>query len=211
MPLIRIDHREKASALVSELEKDSYWEIQFETLSLGDYRLSHEVIIEKKTWSDFATSLVQGRLFTQANRLATHQNSLFLLEKDDQFQKTQFKKEAIQGSLVTLALIYRIPILKSSSPQESTRLLRYIEEQSKKDRDLPLKRWGNRPKRNYQQKCHFLQGLPGIGPKKVAAILQKYKTIQDFINSPEEEWGSIPGISSVTIKKWKTIFREPKK
>lgn len=207
MPWIQIDHREKQSRLVEELEKDPYWVLEFETLKIGDYRLSQGVVIERKTWTDFAVSLLQGRLFTQANRLASCQNSIFLLEKDDQFHQIKFKKESLQGALVTLALIYRIPILKSSNPLESLRLLRYLDEQSKKDRSLPLPRWGRRPRVLDQQKSHFLQGLGGIGAKKSLIILQKFKTLQNFINASEEEWESIPGISSGTIQKWNLLLK----
>jgi ERCC4-type nuclease len=41
-----------------------------EHLTVGDYDIAGGITVERKTYADFATSLVDGRLFTQAAILA---------------------------------------------------------------------------------------------------------------------------------------------
>jgi ERCC4-type nuclease len=66
-----VDDRERPSGVVPELEKLNRVVVKIEHLSLGDYCIDGAVLIERKTAADFAQSLMDGRLFGQAMRMAT--------------------------------------------------------------------------------------------------------------------------------------------
>ena len=68
-PIIRIDKRELRSGIVDYL-KNFGCEIQEENLEIGDYLLSDRVIIERKSFSDFAASIKDLRLFKQVQELS---------------------------------------------------------------------------------------------------------------------------------------------
>ena len=78
---IVVDDRERSSGLVPELEKLGGVVVKIEHLALGDYCIDGAVLIERKTAADFAQSLIDGRLFRQAGRLAaSSMRPAYLLE-----------------------------------------------------------------------------------------------------------------------------------
>ena len=69
--VVVVDDRERPSGVLTELEKLEGVTIKIEQLSVGDYCIDGAVLFERKTAADFAQSLIDGRLFGQAKRMAT--------------------------------------------------------------------------------------------------------------------------------------------
>ena len=68
---IVVDDRERPSGVIAELEKGLAVVVKIEHLSVGDYCVDGAVLIERKTATDFAQSLMDGRLFSQAGRMSS--------------------------------------------------------------------------------------------------------------------------------------------
>ena len=71
-PTIIIDHREHANELKDCLQEHYTFIVSVEHLTLGDYSFGVNTIVERKTTHDFCLSIIDGRLFKQAWRLANH-------------------------------------------------------------------------------------------------------------------------------------------
>jgi ERCC4-type nuclease len=67
---LRVDISERHAALLDLARGCGDFEICMERLRVGDYLMDGGIVIERKTYSDFATSLVDGRLIPQAATLA---------------------------------------------------------------------------------------------------------------------------------------------
>ena len=79
---IIVDNRERKSGISEELS-DLDVNFEFSQLELGDFILSDDCVVERKTISDFLSSLVDGRLFSQAKNLKDHFDKvLYILEGD---------------------------------------------------------------------------------------------------------------------------------
>ena len=65
-----IDPSERHAALVDLLSQCGDFDVRIERLPVGDYCLDRGVVVERKTYADFAVSLADGRLFPQAAKLA---------------------------------------------------------------------------------------------------------------------------------------------
>ena len=69
------DLRERVSQISQELQSlstdDFKVEIKLEQLSLGDYQLSEDVLVERKTIADLEASIIDGRIFNQIEELST--------------------------------------------------------------------------------------------------------------------------------------------
>jgi ERCC4-type nuclease len=65
------DDRERPSGVIAELEKAGKAIVKVEHLLVGDYCVDGSVLIERKTAADFAQSLMDGRLFSQAGRMSS--------------------------------------------------------------------------------------------------------------------------------------------
>jgi len=74
---------------------------------------------------DFAESIKDGRLFAQANRLVAHDQTIAIIleSRAADLAQSQMWREAFQGALISLSLIYWIPILRSIDPAETAWLL----------------------------------------------------------------------------------------
>jgi DNA excision repair protein ERCC-4 len=84
-----------------------------------------------------AQSLIDGRLFGQASRMASSSmRPAFLLEGSSaEWSGLGVSREALQGALVTLMLIFDVPVFRSSDPRESAQLILYIGSQLVRLRD----------------------------------------------------------------------------
>ena len=69
--MLRVDFSERHATLVDLARTCVDFDVQMDRLEVGDYCLDGRVVIERKTYADFATSLVDGRLFPQAAALAS--------------------------------------------------------------------------------------------------------------------------------------------
>ena len=63
-----VDEREKKSR-IPDLLKAVGINVEVKTLPVGDYIVAPETIVERKTVSDLISSIFDGRLFDQCNRL----------------------------------------------------------------------------------------------------------------------------------------------
>ena len=109
-----VDDREPDS-VISALRSMPGVEISVSRLKLGDYLVDSRLLVERKTFQDFATSVIDGRLFSQAARLvASKISAAFILEGTAfDLQSTGVSREALQGALISLSLVFGIPVLRS--------------------------------------------------------------------------------------------------
>ena len=198
---IAVDDRERSSGLVPELEKLERVVVKIEHLALGDYCIDGAVLIERKTAADFARSLIDGRLFGQAARMATSSlRPAYILEGSSaEWSGLGVSREALQGALVTLMLIFDVPVFRSSDPAESARLILYIGSQLVRLRDseyVPYRQ--AKAKRKKTAQLRILQSLPGVGPDRAKRLLERFGTVRASFGASTEEIMDVEGIGSKT-------------
>src|SRR5262245_11141267 len=95
---IQVDYSERESLLLGLLRQSADFEVRLARLRVGDYLINDEVLLERKTIADFAASLVDGRLFPQAARLARDgRRSLVLIEGPPAASMPDVHPHAVQG------------------------------------------------------------------------------------------------------------------
>src|SRR3989338_11228837 len=75
---IIVDNREKNSLVISELMNMGF-ELEFTQLAVGDY-IVNGVAIERKTISDFKSSIINKRIMQQLQELKQHNKCLLIIE-----------------------------------------------------------------------------------------------------------------------------------
>lgn len=203
---ILIDDRERNIDLIDTLSGFDNVTLRKQRLPLGDFQVNF-LLIERKTISDFCDSLCEGRLFNQATRLAQRNfQSLFIIEGNyANFNSNGVTREAVQGALVSLALVFKIPALRSLDPQESAKLVYFIGTQVNK-RIFPSKGFGlrsgiRRLSKKEKAQHQILQGFPGIGSKYSDSLLKKFGTLKDVFNANVNDLTEIPGIGKRTARR----------
>ena len=106
-------------------------------------------------------------------------------------------RESLQGALVTLMLIFDLPVFRSADPAESARLILYTGSQLIRLRDpehMPSWPAKARPKRKRTQQLRILQSLPGIGPDRAKRLLERFGTVRACFDASMDELRKVEGI-----------------
>jgi DNA excision repair protein ERCC-4 len=198
---ITVDDRERPSGVVAELEKLSGVVVKVAHLKAGDYCIDEAVLIERKTAADFAQSLIDGRLFSQAVRISSSPlRPAYIIEgASAEWAGLGVSREALQGALVTLMLIFDIPVFRSLDPAESARLILYVGSQLVRLRDpeyLPYRQAKAKQKKTRQ--LRILQSLPGIGTDRAKRLLGRFGTVRACFGASTSELMEVEGIGPKT-------------
>lgn len=209
---IHVDDRERNKVLLEKLQSFEDVAITAVRLTTGDFQIDHAVLVERKTASDFAASLLDGRLFIQAARLVRMpiRPAILLEGTASDWRGLGVSREAIQGALISLALIFDIPVLRATSPEESARLLHYTGIQllrAHTNGQIPNRRL--KPKRRSTRQRHILQSLPGVGPERAKRLLAHFGSVRECLNANQAELAAIEGIGADTAKTIIETVEEP--
>ncbi len=125
-----VDHSERHSALLEAARRSGAFDVRMVHLDTGDYLIDDEVLMERKTIGDFVASLVDGRLFPQTARLAhSRYRSVLMIEGPRPPSMPDVHPHAVEGAVVSLAAMWRLPVLHSSEPEQSLLILRMLADQ----------------------------------------------------------------------------------
>ena len=206
-----VDDREQHSGVAETLKQKENIAVQVQRLPCGDYLVDDRLIFERKTLNDFASSLIDGRLLKQANRLAySSARAVYILEGTGKsFTNKGVRREAIQGALITISLIFGLPVLRSRNPIETANLILYAARQVALVIQSGLKRYGYRPRGKRGRQLFILQGLPGIGRERANRLLEEFGSVEAIINASCGQLQRVEGIGINTAEKIKSSISEP--
>lgn len=194
---LRIDFSERNAALVDLAKACGDFEIRMERLTVGDYEIDSGIVIERKTYADFAISLVDGRLFPQAAALARcRHRPVVLLEGPKPSQMPGIHPHALKGAMLSLAVMWRLPVICSRDPEDSLLILRFLAQQLVRTDGGLLPRYDRKPKRFTSRQLYVLQGLPGVGPALADRLLLQFSSVERVITADERQLVQVRGIGA---------------
>jgi len=204
------DDREAGSGVVEALRRTTGAEVVVERLSLGDYDVDGKLLFERKTLNDLAISIVDGRLFSQMTRLvqSPRRAALILEGTARDIRDSGVSRESIQGALVNVTLLLGVPVLRSTCPGETARIMLYAARQLRALSSGSIIRQGYRPKGKRKRQLYILQGLPGIGPKRAAQLLEIFGSVEGVMRASFEELAEVPGIGGKTAEEIRSVVGE---
>ena len=202
-PKIIIDYREKNSLVISELISLGI-DTEIKELKVADY-IVNGVAVERKTVSDFISSMINRRLINQLEEINQYPERLLIIEGIDEQElytdseeKIGVHPNSIRGFLLSILLKYKVPIIFTKNYQDTARFLSVLAK--RKSKEIPLK--ANKKTLDKKERLQFIiEGFPGIGPKTAKKLLKKFKTIKNIINATEKELKEITGKKATNIQK----------
>jgi len=199
---IIIDYREKNSLVASEL-KGLGFEVEFRELKVADY-IVKDIAIERKTVSDFVSSMINRRLLNQLEELQQYENKLLIIEGvDDQElynddNNNGVNANAVRGFLLSIVLKYKIPTIFTKNSEDTAKFISVLSR--KKSQELPLN--VRKKSLNKKEQLQFIiESFPGIGPKTAKKLLEKFKTIKNIINISQGELKEVVGKKAEIMKR----------
>ena len=185
-PKIIADIHEKDSLILAELaekEKNKEIELIIQPLKIGDYLIGN-TIIERKTISDFISSMISRRIIEQLKQMKQYESQLLILEGD--LNDSEFNQNAIRGFILSIIANYQIPIIMAQDYKDTSQFLTILaKQQLKKPAEISLH--SRIPKTPKEQKQYVLEAFPNIGPKTAKKLLKKFNTLSAVMNASEEE------------------------
>ena len=201
------DNREKSSGIPDILIGEGV-ELKFLQLSAGDYIINENIIIERKTNTDFIQSVISGRLFNQCSGLRkSTMRPLIIVEGNPFKTDSKISSESIKGALLSVTLSWQIPVIRSSGKEDTAGLMIMAAQQQTAPTHF-IKNTGIKPKALQSKRHFFVRNMPGIGPQIAINLLSRFKTIENIILAGEEELMEIEGIGRKKAEALERFFRE---
>lgn len=183
------DNREKNSLVISELTSLGI-EIEMKHLPVADFIINN-IAIERKTVSDFLSSMISKRLTRQLEEMKQYPQQLLIIEGIEEQElyndnnKGGINPNAIRGFLLSILLKYDVPIIFSKDYEDTAKFLVLLAKKQEKAHESVRAKKKSLSKKEQLQ--YILEGFPGIGPAAAKKLLKKFKTIKNIVNASQED------------------------
>lgn len=202
------DTREQSSGVLKILS-DMDADIKLQSLITADYIVSGRVGIERKSVSDFASSIIDRRLLMQLRELKNNfEKPLIIIEgTEDIYSVRNIHPNAIRGMLATIAVSYGIPILYSKDNNDTAELIMSIakREQGDETKDFNMHQ-EPKPLTQKELQEYIVQSLPNIGSSLAKSLLKEFKSVKGIFNADVEELRKVEKIGEKKAEDIKKII-----
>ena len=203
---IIIDDREQKSG-IPELIKKVGINVEIKTLLVGDYIVSPETVVERKSIQDFMSSIFDGRLFDQCNRLKENfQFPIILLEGNvDEIEDIMENPFVFYGAMSTIVIDFKIPIIPTPNASDTAKLLVAMCSRKESTNGHYLKKIKKSTDIEKQQ-LSVLSSLPGVGEKTAIRMLEKFGTPLQVFGASVTDLSKVSGLGNERAKKIKKML-----
>ena len=203
--LITIDTREKQSLVASHLIEQKA-NIKFEKLEIADY-LINDIAIERKTFSDFTSSMIDKRLIQQLKEIKKYPKHFLIIESFyHNYQDSNIHENAIKGMFLSTILEFQVPIIFTKNEKDTAEFLILIAKKQDKQKMQKSIRPSKTFKSIKEQKQFILEGFPGIGPLTAKQLLQEFPNLKEIFNASKEQLRIIESFPEEKIQKFREIL-----
>jgi ERCC4-related helicase len=193
--LVIADARELGALATRELVKLGA-RLKSETLEVGDFILSDRVAVERKDVDDFASSIIDGRLFEQAGKLrASFTKPIIIIEGERLTGSGRVRPEAMMGAYASILVDYGISIIWTREPSETAQLLFAIARREQVQEKRPIRiMTAPKPSTTEHQQEFIVSSLPNIDSTRARKLLDHFQTVERVFLAQKEELMSVSGI-----------------
>ncbi len=202
------DERERASGVPDELMKLNV-RVYFSRLAVGDYVLSPEIAVERKSVRDLVSSIYDTRLFYQAAKISASFAKPYLLIEGDSKEVAELTKnlKSFYGAIANVTLAYGLRVMYTANVAETATA---IAELLSHARAKPLTRMPSdvppKSKDVAMQQLYVVASMPGVGRRLAEKLLMKYGTPRRIMGLTTGELASTPGIGWKRAEKIKEMM-----
>ncbi len=208
---ILVDHRESSAPVLPLLRDRAECRVQLTRLKTGDYAIGDSLLFERKTIQDLVVSIIDGRLFSQAQRLSmSGARSVLIFEGSvSELSAQGMTWEAIQGALVTVAVFYRVPLLWTRDARDTVNTILFAARQAQTRASGSFPRPGYRPRGKRARQLFILQSLPMVGPERARRLLDRFGSIRGVMQASIDQLNAVEGIGDGVAKAITNLVEEP--
>ncbi|UCE28996.1 MAG: hypothetical protein JSV85_06995 [Candidatus Bathyarchaeota archaeon] len=198
LPTIIVDTREASTAtkIIKGL-KESGANIKTEALQKGDYVISDQCAIERKTVQDFVYTLTRRYLFEQLSGLREVYPKPFILIEGYLpiiYKYSRIKPASVWGAMFALAK-QGICLIHTNSYKETIDFLYTAAKQEQiVEKRIPVVHPFKKHGTLAESQIFFMASLPKIGREKTVALLRSYRTPMNALASVDQWAKDVHGL-----------------
>ena len=199
--LIIADYREKE---VIENLKNIGAHVNEMNLKVGDFLCSGDgLAIERKTHSDFVSSIIDGRIFEQLKQLKeNYERPVIILEGTS---NREIEDNALKATIASMITKFNVSFVNTKNSLDTARMVYWLAKKEQQDtgKDLGFKQ-GKKPKETKRLQEFVLSSIPGISSVLARRMLEHFGNIEKIVNASEMELVKVKGVGkklAVKIKK----------
>jgi ERCC4-type nuclease len=214
-PTIIVDSREASSAekiVKGLIEKGA--KVKTHLLEKGDYVISDQCAVERKTVNDFVYTLTRRYLFEQIYALKeAYPKSLMVLEgyMPIIYKYSNIQPSSVWGAIFSLAK-NGIALVSTSSYKETIDFLYTAAKQEQiVEKRTPIVHAFKKCETLTDSQIYFVASLPNVGREKAIAILDAYQTPMNALINVDDWSKAVHGLGPVITNKVKEVLTTPHK
>lgn len=189
-----INHLKKLDAVVNEIN-----------LEVGDFILSDNVAVEKKTHSDFISSIIDGRVFEQAKLMKENFGKPIIIIEGS--SDRQINENALKAAIASLVVDYNASLLNTKNPMDTAKTIYWIAKKEQEENKYPISfKVGKKPKEIEELREKIVCSLPGISTVMSKRLLENFGTVEKIFTASEKELRKVKGIGKKLANKIRKVL-----
>ena len=206
---IVVDQRELDSPIAKGLSTRDGVHTRLETLAVGDYVLSDQVAVERKSVADFVDTLTGGdrSLFDQVGDLArAYARPVVVLEGEDLYGERDVHPNAVRGALSSLAVDFDASVLRTTDADDTANLLEVLATREQAEGDRTVSVHGDKSGRTRaEQQEYVVSAIADVGPVTARSLLDHFGTIEAVMTAREDDLRAVDGVGEVTAERIREV------
>jgi Fanconi anemia group M protein len=169
-----IEHLKKLGAVVNE-----------QALEVGDHICSEEVGIERKTYDDFVSSIIDGRIFEQAESLRKNfEKPMVIIEG---YSNRQVNENVLKAAIASLLIDFSVSLLTTKNPMDTAKTIFWMAKKEQSAGGGISIRVGKKPKEMKKLQEFVVASIPGISTVLAKRLLQQFGSIEKIVTADVAE------------------------
>jgi len=200
-PAITVDDRETSSKVVEVLSNLGA-RIRLERLPAGDYAIGDRILVERKTATDFADTLINRDLLGQVKAIAdAAPRPVLIIEGGDPAMQRDIHPNAIRGVLAAITVDMGVAILLTKDEQDTAQMLYVLAKREDAERG-ERKMHPHKTQRSLREEQEYVvSAFPEIGLRNARILLSHFGSVQALVNAELADLVAIKGIGEKTAQR----------
>lgn len=177
------------------------------SLNVGDFVCSDRVVVERKDHSDFVGSIIDGRIFEQAQRMKDEfEKPMFVIEGNS---NRDININALKAAIATLVTNFNASVISTKNPKDTALTIFWLakKEQHECGRGISIK-VGKKPKDERKLQEQIVCGLPGISTVMCKRLLEHFGSVEKVFSASEEELKEVKGVGKKLSSRIRKILEK---
>jgi Fanconi anemia group M protein len=175
-----IEYLKKLGAVVNE-----------QALEVADHICSEAVGIERKTYDDFVSSIIDGRIFEQAEVLKkSFEKPIVVIEG---YSNRQINENALKAAIASLLIDFNVSLLATKNPLDTAKTIFWIAKKEQHAGSGIAIKVGKKPKEIKKLQEFIVASIPSISTVLAKRLLQKFGSIEKIVAADVAELQKVVG------------------